>query len=274
MTSRPPFLEHPVPRTLVHPSRPPSRGIRPGATSARARRRRARQRPGSPPPSPLRTQSAVHSAIQRDHAATRSPVQNRQPMSESNANITQLLRAAASGDRRDLDALMAAIYEDLRRLAVSHMRGERHDHTLQPTAVVHEAYMKLVGQRSTDWQDRVHFFAVASRIIRRILVDHARERLAQKRGGGAERISIEAASPASPVPGIDLVALDEALSELSDLNERQAKIVELKFFGGLTIEEIAELLSIGRRSVDRDWQAARAWLYCRLAEDQTRPPDA
>lgn len=194
-------------------------------------------------------------------------------MEHSNGDVTQLLRAAASGERADLDALMAAIYADLRRLAVSHMRAERDDHTLQPTALVHEAYIKLIDQRSTEWKDRVHFFAVASRIIRRILVDHAREHLALKRGGGRERVSIDQDALAAPIDGVDVVALDEALAELAAIDERQASIVEMRFFGGLTIEEIAELLSIGKRSVDREWQAARAWLFCRLAGEGPGPSD-
>ncbi len=185
-------------------------------------------------------------------------------MSESQADITLLLRAAASGERRDLDALMGAIYGDMRRLAVSHMRGERDDHTLQPTALVHEAYVKLVDQRNTDWKDRLHFFAVASRIIRRILIDHARERLAQKRGGSGERMRLNENELLAPTTSVDLLALDEAMAELAEIDERQAKIVELRFFGGCTIEEIAELLQIGRRSVDREWNGAKAWLYCRL----------
>ncbi len=186
-------------------------------------------------------------------------------MSESGADITRLLRTAASGDRHDLDALMAAIYDDMRRLAVSHLRGERDNHTLQPTALVHEAYLKLVDQRSTDWNDRLHFFSVASRVIRRILIDHARERLADKRGGGASRLRVDDHEVAAPGRGVDLLALDEALAELDELDGQQAKIVELRFFGGCSIEEVADLLKIGRRTVDRDWQAARTWLYCRLA---------
>jgi RNA polymerase sigma-70 factor, ECF subfamily len=185
-------------------------------------------------------------------------------MSESGADITRLLRTAASGDRTDLDALMAAIYDDMRRLAVSHLRGERDDHTLQPTALVHEAYLKLVDQRNTDWNDRLHFFSVASRVIRRILIDHARERLADKRGGGASRLRVDDHEVAAPGRGVDLLALDEALAELAELDEQQAKIVELRFFGGCSIEEVTDLLKIGRRTVDRDWQAARTWLYCRL----------
>ncbi|MCB9850206.1 MAG: sigma-70 family RNA polymerase sigma factor [Phycisphaerales bacterium] len=187
-------------------------------------------------------------------------------MSDATNDITQLLRAASSGERDDLDALMTAIYDDLRRMAVSQMSSERRDHTLQPTALVHEAYFKLVGQHSTDWADRLHFFSVASRIIRRILIDHARERRAQKRGGDAGRIPIDTIDPPFEGPNLDLIALDEALKELAQLDERQARVVELRFFGGCTIDEIAELLSAGRRTIDRDWMAAKAWLYCRLAD--------
>jgi RNA polymerase sigma factor (TIGR02999 family) len=187
-------------------------------------------------------------------------------MNEPPANITRLLQAAASGERRDLDALMVAIYDDLRRLAVRHMGGERRDHTLQPTALVHEAYVRLVGQRSTDWKDRLHFFAVASRVIRRLLIDHARERQALKRGGAGTRIPLGDHDPAAPVRDTDLLALDEALGELAAIDEQQARIVELRFFGGCTVDEIAELLKVGRRTVDRDWQAAKAWLFCWLSD--------
>lgn len=192
------------------------------------------------------------------------PRAGRIDVSESAANITQLLRAAASGERRDVDALMHAIYEDLRRLAVSHARGERGDHTLQPTALVHEAYLKLIDQRNTDWKDRAHFFALASRIIRRILVDHARERGAAKRGGRGVRVAIGDIDPVQPAEEYDLVALDAALAELAALDETQARIVEMRYFGGLTIDEIADALQIGRRSVDRQWAAAKAWLVFRL----------
>lgn len=187
-------------------------------------------------------------------------------MSDAPANITLLLHAASSGSREDLDALMAAIYHDMRRLAMSHMGGERRNHTLQPTALVHEAYVKLIDQRSTDWKDRLHFFAVASRIIRRILIDHARARDADKRGGGATRIVVGDRDVAAPERDIDLIALDEALVELARLDEQQARIVELRFFGGCTVEEIAEVLKIGKRTVDRDWQIARAWLFDRLSD--------
>ncbi len=182
------------------------------------------------------------------------------------ANLTQLLRSVAAGERGDMDALMAAIYDDMRRLAVRHMRGERSDHTLQPTALVHEAYLKLIDQKSTEWKDRVHFFAIASRVIRRILVDHAREHLAAKRGGGLDRAAWDALDLPAPTTDVDLVALDDALAELAALDATQAKIVELRYFGGLTIDEIAESLELGKRSVDRHWQAAKSWLCFRLQD--------
>ncbi len=188
-------------------------------------------------------------------------------MNDSSADITKLLRASASGERHDLDALMAAIYEDLRRLALAQMQTERNDHTLQPTALVHEAYLKLIDQRTTDWEDRTHFFAVASRIIRRILVDHARRHQAAKRGAAHKRVALEPGELSEPAADVDLITLDEALTELGRIDEHQAQIVELRFFGGLTLDEIATTLSIGKRSVDRKWQAAKAWLCFALATD-------
>ena len=187
-------------------------------------------------------------------------------MAEAPANVTQLLRAAASGERRDLDVLMAALYDDMRRLAIRHLQAERADHTLQPTALVHEAYLRLIDQRCTDWRDRVHFFAIASRVIRCILVDHARARRAAKRGGGGARVDIETVELPAETPGVDLVALDQALTELATIEPTQAQIVEMRYFGGLTIDEISETLSIGKRSVDRHWSAAKAWLCFRLAD--------
>ncbi len=187
-------------------------------------------------------------------------------MSDAPGDITMLLRASATGDPQDTNNLMAAIYEDLRRLASSQLNQERPGHTLQPTALVNEAYLRLVNQRSARWNDRLHFFSIASRIIRRILIDHARERNAIKRGGAQRRVSLESSDIAAPESGVDLLALDEALSELAELSETQAKIVELRFFGGLTIPDIAATLSIGARTVDREWQVARAWLFHRLSE--------
>lgn len=188
-------------------------------------------------------------------------------MNQTPGDITVLLRASALGDPHDADRLMAVIYDDLKRLAASQLSRERHGHTLAPTALVHEAYIRLVNQRSAAWNDRLHFFSVAARIIRRILIDHARERRALKRGGpDGGAIRIEHDDLAAPERDLNLVALDEALIELAELSERQARIVELRFFGGLTIPEIAVALSMGSRSVDREWQAARAWLFHRLSE--------
>jgi RNA polymerase sigma-70 factor (ECF subfamily) len=195
-------------------------------------------------------------------------------MNDRPGDITMLIRASATGRPEDTDRLMSAIYDDLKRLAANQLKQERPEHTLHPTALVHEAYLRLVNQRTAEWNDRLHFFSIAARIIRRILIDHARERQALKRGGGRRAISIEPDEVASPERDLDLVALDEALEELATLSERQARIVELRFFGGLTIPEIAEALSIGSRSVDREWQAARAWLFHRLSELEVEPTDA
>lgn len=188
-------------------------------------------------------------------------------MPEPDANITALLRDATGGGPEATDALMRAIYDDLRRIAGAHMRHERADHTLQPTALVNEAYVKLVGQHSTDWKDRAHFFAVASLVIRRLLVDHARERNALRRGGDRSRLPLDMVCAGADAEGVDLLALDDALRTLGEIDPRQAKIVELRFFGGLTIDEVAEVLSIGKRTVDREWQCARAWLYAALSDE-------
>lgn len=188
-------------------------------------------------------------------------------MSSAAPDITLLLQAAASGGRADLDALMAALYTDMRRLAAAHMRSERSDHTLSPTALLHEAYVRLIDQRSTDWRSRLHFFALASRIIRRILIDHARARDADKRGGDRTMLRIDDRDIQAPSRDVDLVALDEALKELAEIDEQQARIVELRYFGGCTVEEVAEFLGVGKRTVDRDWQAAKAFLLVRLSED-------
>lgn len=195
-------------------------------------------------------------------------------MNTTNANITILLRAAALGNAQDAERLMAAIYDDLKRLAASQLRGERPGHTLNHTALVHEAYIRLINQRNVDWNDRLHFFSIAARIIRRILTDHARERHALKRGGADRATSIEGLDIAAPERGLDLVALDEAMTELAALSERQARIVELRFFGGLSIPEIAAALNMGSRSVDREWQIARAWLFERLSSGDTADGDA
>lgn len=192
-------------------------------------------------------------------------------MTDSGADITRLLKAAGSGSKADLDQLMVCIYSDMRRLAVSHLQQERADHTLQPTALVHEAYLKLVDQRAANYQDRLHFFAVAARIIRRLLVDHARAKNAQKRGGSSDRVPLEGIEAALVVDGVELAALDDAMQELARLSERQASVVEMRFFAGCTLDEIAEFLGVTRRTVDRDWSVARAWLYDRLHGTNQEP---
>ena len=199
------------------------------------------------------SQRALHRASTADRMNTRDN------------DITMLLRSVASGERDELDRLMTAIYEDMRRIASVHLREERVDHTIQPTALIHEVYIKLIDQRTTDWNDRLHFFAFASQVIRRILIDHARAKQTQKRGGGSLRVPLEPSSASVDAPDTDLIALDEALGELAQIDERQSRIVELRFFGGCTLEEIVTLLGVGRRTVDRDWTAAKAWLYLKLS---------
>lgn len=189
-------------------------------------------------------------------------------LSDSPADITTLLQAVSEGDPQSVDRLMHVVYDDLKRLAANQLRGELPNHTLHPTALVHEAYLRLVNQRNTDWRNRLHFFSISARIIRRILIDHARERCAMKRGGTVRPISIFGQNIAETESPIDLLSLNEALDELAELSQRQAQIVELRFFGGLTISEVAASMGIGSRSVDRQWQVARVWLYHRLSAEE------
>lgn len=179
--------------------------------------------------------------------------------------ITQLLIDWGKGDQAALEKLMPLVYSELRRLASNYLRRERGEHTLQPTALVNEAYLKLVDQKNAKWQNRAHFFGVSAQLMRRILVDHARQHQAIKRGGADQhRVSITSAERVVKQSGVDLLALNEALDELSQMDPQQSRIVELKFFGGLSIEEIAEVLSIGHATVERDWKMARAWLRRQL----------
>lgn len=175
-------------------------------------------------------------------------------------HVTRLLREGRQGDRRALDALLPTVYEELRRLAQSYLRRERGDHTLQPTALVHEAYLRLVDQRSVDWRDRAQFFGIASEMMRRILVNHARERRAAKRGGGATRISLDDALDFFHKRDLDLVELDDALRDLTSLDPEQGRIVELRFFGGLTVEETADVLEVSPATIKREWSLAKTWL--------------
>lgn len=177
------------------------------------------------------------------------------------SNVTVYLKAWTGGDREAADKLMLLVYNELRRLAASYISRQRSDHTLQPTALVHEAYMKLVDLSHVDWQDRAHFFAVAARTMRHILVDHARAVAADKRGGAAHKIALDDAISFSDQPDIDLLLLNEALNQLALQDEQQSRIVEMRFFGGLTVEETAAVLKISPATVKREWSTARAWLF-------------
>jgi RNA polymerase sigma-70 factor (ECF subfamily) len=174
-------------------------------------------------------------------------------------DITALLLKWNSGDPAALDRLTPLVYEELRRLAKSFMRNERPDHTLGATALVHEAYLKLVDERQVDWRGRSHFFGAAANIMRRLLVDHARKRLASKRGSGVKEAVPMGKDPLQTTDE-DLVALDEALGKLGEIDERKSKVVEMKFFAGMTSQEIATVLAISDATVERDWKMARAWL--------------
>jgi len=180
-------------------------------------------------------------------------------------SVTRLLVDWSKGDAKALDELMPIVYRELRRLAGSYLRRERPAHTLQPTALVNEAYLKLIDQRNAKWQNRAQFFGVAAQLMRRILVDHARQHQAAKRGGSdQQRLSITSAEKIAQQPAVDLLALHEALEELATLDAQQERIVELRFFGGLSIEETAEVLGVGHATVERDWKMARAWLRLKL----------
>ena len=178
-------------------------------------------------------------------------------------DASQLLNRASAGDPKAISQLMPLVYNELRRLAASYLRRERPGQTLQATALVHEAYVRLIGEKTHNWQNRTHFLAIAALSMRQILVQRARARKAAKRGGDPERITLDerlVAAPVGDADEIDLVALDTALQKLAALNERQAKIVELRYFGGLSVEEVGEVLAISPATVKRDWTLARAWL--------------
>src|SRR5262245_7872324 len=175
-------------------------------------------------------------------------------------DVTALLGDWSRGDRTALDQLLPIVYEELRRIAARQLRNERADHTLQPTALVHEVFIRLVDQRHVDWQNRAHFFGVAANIMRRILVDHARRHRASKRGQGVRCVSIDEAKGVAAANAMPSLALDHALERLETLDSELAKIVELRAFGGLTIEEAAHVLGVSPSTAKRDWRAARAWL--------------
>ncbi len=183
------------------------------------------------------------------------------------AQVTDLLVAWSEGDQAAYDELVPLVYDELHRLAHRYMGGERSGHTLQTTALVDEAYLRLVDQR-VHWQNRTHFFAIAAQVMRRILVDHARSHAYQKRGGGAQQVELNEAMVMAKERAAELVILDEALAKLKEFDARKARVVELRFFGGLTVDETAQVLSISANTVDRDWSTARAWLYNAVTGDR------
>jgi RNA polymerase sigma factor (TIGR02999 family) len=179
--------------------------------------------------------------------------------------VTELLQHWRQGDEKALHALVPLVYKELRRLAHYHLQSERPDHTLQSAALVHEAYLRLMGGQPVDLQNRAHFIGVASRLMRQVLIDYARERKAAKRDGGC-KIDFEHLDALAVHDDAELLALDNALDQLSHIDERQGQIVEMKFFGGLTAPEISEVLGISRATVDRDWATARVWLYRQMSK--------
>ena len=184
----------------------------------------------------------------------------------SNKEITQLLIKLTDGNEAVLEKLWPLIYDELRQLAGRYLRRERSDHTLQPTALVHEAYLKLVDQTQVRWQNRAHFIGVAAQVMRRILVDHARRHTAEKRGGAAEVLPLEeeilvVSGSQTSEKGVELLALDEALEHLAGIDSQKAKIVELRYFGGLSVEETAEVMNCSAVTIKRQWRMAKAWLY-------------
>src|SRR5690606_19876514 len=187
-------------------------------------------------------------------------------MSRENPHeITQMLIELTEGNQDVVNLILPHIYDELRRLAGSYLRRERGNHTLQPTALVHEAYMKLIDQRNVKWQNRAHFFGIAAQVMRRILMDHARKHMAGKRGGNAEVLPLEEEIlVVSQDKNAELVALDDALDELAKLNPQKARVVELRYFGGLSIEETAEVLGVSVPTVNRHWRMAKAWLFTQL----------
>lgn len=193
-------------------------------------------------------------------------------MRGSSSQVTELLVRWRGGDRQALDVLLPLVYDELRRIAHHYLRNERSDHTLQSTALVNEAYVRMVVQDFPQWQNRAHFFAVAAQLMRQILVDYARSRRAAKRGGSVCRLALEEADEQPQPVDVDVIALDEALQTLAQMDPQQCRVVELKFFAGLSTEDTAEVLGISPSTVKRDWITARAWLHREL--DRSAPPEA
>ena len=187
-------------------------------------------------------------------------------MDAQSTEVTLLLKQVASGNQEAAARLIPLVYDELHRVARQRLRAERPDHTLQPTALVHEAYLKLVAQRNANWQSRAHFFAVASQLMRRVLVDYARGRLRAKRGGKQVKLPLDKVLIISRGRCDELLALDESLERLSKLDDRQSRIVELRFFGGLSVDEVANVLGVSAKTVKREWSMAKAWLFGELRD--------
>jgi len=191
-------------------------------------------------------------------------------MASTSGNVTQLLMEWRNGDRQALDALIPIVYDELRAIARRYMNRERSGHTLQTAALINEAYLRLVDKQDIAWQNRTHFFAISARIMRNLLVDHARARQVEKRGGGAVQVSLnEAIAGSEPEMTVDMLALDEALTRLAEFDERKARIVELRFFGGLSADETAEALDLSEITIKREWLKAKAWLFRELGGDNS-----
>jgi RNA polymerase sigma factor (TIGR02999 family) len=185
-------------------------------------------------------------------------------------NVTQLLIGWGKGDKEALDELLPIVYDELRQQAARYLRRERAGHTLQTTALIHEAYLRLVDQKNVKWQNRAHFFGIAAQLMRRILVDHARGKKRAKRGGSDIRVSLNEATAMAKTQDLDVLAIDEALNRLTEIDEQQGKIVELRFFSGMTVEETAEVLGISTATVKRDWSMARAWLHREISGESSK----
>jgi RNA polymerase sigma-70 factor (ECF subfamily) len=207
----------------------------------------------------------------RDDSSTpaRTPVDRDEHRARAEAppgGVTALLQDVTAGKQDAFDRLLPLVYDELRRVAARYLRRERPNHTLQPTALVHESYLRLVDQRAVHWQNRAHFFAIAAQAMRRILIDEARCHRRSKRGGGERHLSLGEVEPASQARSVDLLALDQALGRLAVRDARQARVVELRYFGGLTIEEAAEVIGISEATVRREWTMAKAWLRRELSD--------
>ena len=192
-------------------------------------------------------------------------------MAQPQQDVTMLLAEAKNGDPEAISRLLPLVYAELRKLARGYMNRERGDHTLQPTALVHEAYLKLLNNPPDEWENRAHFFGIAAQVMRQVLIDHARGHSREKRGAGQNPLSLEDVLAFAPERSSDLLSLDESLRRLTDLDPRQGKIVELRYFGGLTVEETARVMGLSPKTVKREWSMAKAWLYGDLKQNHGDP---